>query len=806
MPDCEIRIETQDSGSSATAALEKAWVYRLVGSNIKVFRTNSSGDVVGLKTTGGDSTKPEDYTERYSETIDTELDLYFSRGAKPIPTSVLTSCTNLFTRKRLDSSNTLTTPGSSSATGTPGGTTTVTVSLPLIRIVLPNYYLAINKPAELSIWPLLWEPHGDNYLTLGLNQGGALWSGGNLTVTEFGSANGSSPSDRPAVGTSQVRPFERGLKVEGRIDARAAGGYIQIFDTAGSQITTLRQSSTSTTDLNQIPITVAAVSGTSKLFEATVFFREAVNSFGALQIVVVSDGMTPPIVEAFSCHLAGIQIVLVNDYLANPNGQSQGTIYSEADEEIVLDFLVSPQNNLSAISAQTRARRMLTHQMANRSRNLSATNTTTVLKPEMPLWMAEFQIVGMNKDQFEDLMVRRKNFLPGSPTILQFALSWSLNLSWDGPDSNTSSPRLYQYSQSFNANQTVNINLNYSNQIDGFDASTGRISNAFNTSPTPLNFPVTGRRLPQVIVSGQARRWGHQTTGQSKNTILIECQPIITDSSGDEIIRGGDGLLKLESFAINSTRIDRGVVPSGSGTVVPLSSSPDAELPKFRVRGLNPPSSANAVINALVEDYYNSHNSLSRISLLSLACWQETVRRILAHEAGRQFERRGTSRRRFGGRRYGHEQDMPLFGAPHGYGYGQHDNPPVSDDGAWSFFENIKESVRRIMEDKAGSAYRHISSHIPSPINQRIRAVYQRETVRRYNGGREFNWISSDWKISPSLRQWRDSSDHSKGPNPRLPYPNNTLGTSIVYYTGSGASTTFSWPIAFTASHYGPGT
>jgi hypothetical protein len=257
---------------------------------------------------------------------------------------------------------------------------------------------------------------------------------------------------------------------------------------------------------------------------------------------------------------------------------------------------------------------------------------------------------------------------------------------------------------------------------------------------------------------------------------------------------------------INGTRVDGGLIAVGAGTAAPASSDPDIRLPAFRVRGLNPPSPANAVINALVEEYYNANSTQARVTLLTLACWRETVRRILAHESGHQFEHRGAGRRRFGGRYYGHEQDMPFFGAPHGYGYGQHDNPPVTGDGAWSFYENLKESVRRIMQDKASSAYTHISGHLPSPLNQRIRAVYQREIVRRYNGGREFVWSGGTWRINPSLSQWADSSDHSKGANPRLRYPNRVLGTTVVYYTGSGASTTFTWPINFTAANYGPGT
>jgi len=206
-----------------------------------------------------------------------------------------------------------------------------------------------------------------------------------------------------------------------------------------------------------------------------------------------------------------------------------------------------------------------------------------------------------------------------------------------------------------------------------------------------------------------------------------------------------------------------------------------------------------------VADYFNSNVAVPRVALLPLAVWQETIHFILAHEAGRQFENRGAGRRRFAGTYYGHEQDMPFFGPPHGYGYGQHDNPRVSDDGAWSFLENLRESVRRVMEDKATDAYNHLSGHLPTPPNRRIRAVYRREFVRRYNGGSEFRWNGTDWEINPNLRQWEDAGDHSQGANQRLPYPNRVLGTNVVYFTGTGAATVFPWPIAFTVGDYGPG-
>jgi hypothetical protein len=460
---------------------------------------------------------------------------------------------------------------------------------------------------------------------------------------------------------------------------------------------------------------------------------------------------------------------------------------------------------------------MVGYQFHNRDRllnpaNPAGSNNPMVLKPEMPLWMAELQLIGLSKTQLESLLLRRHNTLSGSPTSLQLRLAWRLNLAWDGPDRGTTSPRRYHYSQDFPAagpdTQTITINLNTtSHQIDNVNAQ-GNVTNALNPAPTAITFPVTGRRLPNVIVSGEARAWGWHAFAPLKDAVIIEWQPKIVDAAGTEIIRGGNGILKVETVEIAGTRIDPGVLPPPiTGRTPRTVGAPDLELPHFRVRGLNPPHPADAVIDVLVADYFNRNSGLPRIALLSLACWQETVRRIMAHEAGFQFEHRGAGRRPDdSGNWFGHEQDMPLFGFPHGYGYGQHDNPPVSDDGAWSFFENIKESVRRIMEDKASGAFATISAHMPTPANQRLRAVYQREVVRRYNGGTEFQWNGSAWEIHPSLSQWANSADHSRGPNPRLLYPNQVLGTGVVYFRGHGAATVFNWPIAFTSADFGPGT
>lgn len=773
-----VEINLVVTQASSTTPLQNAWVYVLDGSSIHLLRTNQDGRVKSLAP-GGDRTMPQDYTQTYTTTVGMTLNLYFSRGAKPIPDSILSGRSTIFWSRTV-----------------PAGTGGVS------QIILPNILMSITRPDELSIWPLLWELPDDTYLTLGINQGRALWTSvigsGDLTVRENGPAHVPGPN-RPAVGTDQVRPQERGLNVAGTIDARATGVRLQILDTSGALIQ-LKQSSTATTGVTEITVTPGTASGNTKPFEAAIYFMNSATAFGPIQILILSDGTTPQIIGAFTCYLAGLQLALVDDHDANLNGQIRGPIKTEQDERMIVDFLDSPQLNRPAISDQTRARRMIAYQMAIHDRALSSANNTLVPKPQMPLWMAELQILGMSQAQLENLMSRRQQFLSNNPTNLQFELQQILTLSWDGPDSGTMSPRQYVYSEDFTVTQTVTINLT-GGHIANVNPQ-GVVANAFTPAPTAMTFPVNNRRLPQCIVSGQTRIWGRQNTGTTLDTTIIEWQPRI-ESGGNEAMRGGDGLLKVESITIAGQRINGGLIPSNAGTSPPPPGDPDLQLPRFRVRGLDPPGPANAFIDNLVEDYYNAHNTANRVTLLTLACWQETIRRIIHHESegDHQFEFRGAGRRSYKEKYYGHEQDMPIFGAPHGYGYGQLDNPSVTHriggDGAWSFFANIRESIHRIMGDKATDAYNHIRAHIPAPVNQTIRAVYQREIVRRYNSGREFQWNNSDWEINPTLTQTVTQRGVSVL-NPRLAYPNNVLGTNINYAPA--------WPIPFTAHDYGPET
>jgi len=801
----EIVMRTQDG--STTSVLNDAWVYWRTGGNIAVLRTDKDGRLYGAtgRTTDWErGTNPWIYPSRFWTALYTEVDLYYSRGAKPIPDARLNEIAGLFHHRTIGFPLFW--------AEVPPICAIVDINLynaiapePAVYVTIPVVKLKFTKPSQLILWPLLWElipdgTHDDGsptaaYYTDGLNQGAPLWGGAGLTVTDAGVA---------AAPAAAVRPKERGLLVEGSIDAGATGVKLQLLDASGA-IIQLRANATATAAVPRVDGALSAASGGMKPFKAVLYLNDASAAFGPVQIQATSDGLTPPITETHAVHLAGFQVGLVNEH---PNGTARGTPPTEADDTIVVDFMASQQPTEAALSAQTRARRMVPYKLETRSRPLSSTVATQVLKPEMPLWMAELEIIGITKDQLHNLLKYRKRQLILNPEFIQFDLDWGLTLSWDGPDARVNHPRRYLYRQEFDDSQRVTIRLDKKDLLQDVNAQ-GKVANAFETAPTAIPFPVAGRRLPQVAVSGVKRAWGRQAGRPTRDTLLIEWQPKITDA-GREILRGGDGRLALTEVKIDSVAIPLGLNFSNAGPVDPPAAHPPMRSPRFRVIGVNPPAAdVRTLADALVEEYYNAHNTEAKVTLLSLACWQDMVRRILLHEAGKHFDTRAKmyQLQEVSTDYYGLETNMPIFGPPHGYGYGQHDNPKVTDDACWSYLENIRGSIKLLMKDKAQAAHDVISAHIPTPEDQRIRAVYQRQIVRSYNGGTEFVWSGGQWKIQPSLARQIQNSAGNWIPNPRLRYPNQVLGTGVQYWTGTGANASdFTWPITFTAANFGPET
>ena len=576
--------------------------------------------------------------------------------------------------------------------------------------------------------------------------------------------------------------------------------------------------------------------GDTRPFTAVLTPADAAASFGPVLVAMVGTGTVPPVVDAFLVNLCGLQVGLVDD----PAADRPGRLVGEADEIVVVDFDRSPQDTLPALSAQTRTRRMVRYPIANERRPL-ALGGPPLLRPRMPLWMGEVALVGVSTDDLSDLLRRRFDRRqpqrgssaaapaggPAGTATLSFR--WRLRLSWDGPDSNSSglSGPVLRPDQRHTYQLTVPVTpvtvsavLAYDTEGRLVDAA-GRIANdpsgqlpdAYQPAPAPVGFPVAGRRAP-VVRTGQRRSWGRHAGAVDCPTVVFEFQPAVTDGAGDEVIRGGDGLLEVDDVRLDGTPVDAGVVVGVGTPAPPPAGAPLLALPTFRITGRNAPvADAEAVVRAVVADHVDRHQADAHIRPLSRACWQETVLKIFRHESGnrfRQFDDRGAGRRSFSRQSttwyFGHEQEMPLFGPPHGYGIGQLDffsSPPrgASDEEVWNWVENVRAAALVVLDEKAVAAWAVISQHVPSPLDRRHRAVFQREVVRRYNGGTEFTWTGTAWAIRPPFR-WRDNADHSRGPHPNLLYPNRVLDTSVVYYRSAagnaneadGANTQFAWP------------
>lgn len=824
-------VKVRDPWTSAEKPLANAWVYWKKDSAITVLRADKDGVLYALDSGKTDKTAPWDYNTSFRPKLGQDVELYFSRGARPVPDGELAANPAAF--RRIKSAKAMT---------------------------LDDFALALAKPRELSVWPLFWElpvdkselhhqnfaPAGSpDYLTAGLLQKAAAWNGNTPAVTENAAAPAAPDSVTVGAGanatTVRIRPRERGLAVEGRIDKGATGVRIKVYS-ASQSLVRLRAGIDPAAQradwVAAAQMGAVSASADTREFKATVFFENAADAFGPVQVFVVSEGLAPPVMDSFLVYLTGVQAALVDDYSANANGSQRGPVLRETDEVNIVDFVVSPQATSNALRNQTRLRRMTRYQFANAQRPLNSAlpqgaNNPLVIKPQMPLWMAELHLVGMNDKKLGEFMSYRYfkekvDFGTGKdppyPATLKLDLSWRMKLYWDGPDENSANFNVsnnqihYSYSHELAASQKVRLffrdggKLTDSKKKDVALEAGGAAPGAFREQPALPQFPVAGRRQPKVVLSGQARHWGRHAAAAPKDAVVIEFQLRIVDNGGVELVAGGNGSLECSVTSIDLLPVDAGLVPDSTGTLaVPPAADPHARLPTFRVAGRNLATAQerDGLVQALVDEYYDAHRTVNSVAMLSQACWRTTAQRIFQHEAGlNQFDSRATHRSVNDANNcyYGNEHDMPIFGWPHGYGMGQIDN--FVDNGAtrgantgevWSFVENLRTAVRIIMEVKAQAAYAYLTGlHALNSGVQRDRAVYQREIVRRYNGGREFRWNGSDWEISPS--QFLQGTA-------RLAYPNQVLGTNVAYsVTQPNGTVTYPWPVAFAQADYGPDT
>ncbi|MGW3895474.1 hypothetical protein ACWD6L_09770 [Micromonospora profundi] len=815
-------LMTERPAAGAVAATsqpaEDTWVYWRTGGAVRRLRAGTDGYLYASAVAG--STEPWDYTEAFKPAAGTVAEVAYSTGARPLPDALLGTA-GLFQQRTV-----------------PPVPSPVDGEREPVAITLPARLLNLVSPEELALWPVLWHVP-DTYATGELPPGAEVW-----TATD--------PVDgTPApAAVAPHRPVERGLRIEGQVDGAATRVRLRLQTAAGVALLLRTGIAVDAPTAAEVTATLAPADGGVRTFTATVFLADAAAAFGPVEVLVVAEGPAVPHVESFTMHLCGLQTALVDD----PTAQDRGPLCGEADELQVVDFLRSPQDTEPLLHAATRVRRMVRYHLRNERRPLVAGGPDR-LRPQMPMWMGEVQFVGVTDAHLRDLLRRRyarsavsdppdPAANPAPPRKLRIDWTWNLRLSWDGPDDNADAvtapmqnPHLgHNYQLALTGNPTVVLHYGATGQftdakgrdlvVDG----QGRVPAAFTPAPTAIPFPVANRRLPVVLVSGQQRPWGRRAGAQDRPALVLEFQPSVTEN-GQEVIRGGDGELGVSAVSFDERSLDPGLIPGTQGVLGPPPQGvPLLALPAFRVCGVNPTPDADIeeLIEEFVQTYYQDNDTLPEVNILSQECWRRTAMLIFTHESGlrggyNQFRESSASTVTYRNHWYGHEKDMPLMGPPHGYGIGQLDNwgprPRVgaNPNEVWNWVENVRTAVRLLFANCGGDAYQLISGHMPNPIDQRTRAVFQRETIRRYNGGREFQWSGTTWEIQPSL-QYRTADDPASGPNRNLRYPNQVLAhagvPAITYYTDAagrpnvadGINTVYNRPAAFTAAHYGPET
>ena len=825
MTACDLEVVIKE-GTTSTA-LTNAWLYWLEGGRLQTLRVDDGAAVLAVAT-DRDVTLPRSYTASFTTTIGASADVFFSRGAKPIPDALVRP--SLLTQRQV-------VLGIAAASRpavarvTPGGAVNALQALPLgrVELALPLVFATLTAPVELSLTLMLFEPlvetptEVDIYYRDGIPQKTAWFGQANAATLELTTI---------AAPAAQFRRRERHLKVAGSIAERVTGAKLALIDAAGNRIA-LKDANGAA--VQEITATLGAAAAGKKPLSAALLPDDAGAAFGPVQLLVTSDGVTPPIVEAFFIHLIGAQVVMVDDTVANADGTRPGPVANEAQDVRVVDYLSSGHREERAVpNAEatlrtqlgnlSRQRRMQLFDIrADRERPLPGNVPVNVIQAEMPMFMAELELVGINRAQLEDLMRRRFMQLAATPNSLALSLRWKFNLEWRGPDNadlDGDAVAIPAFEQATNLEQAVTLALDTNTdplQRKLTSVTLGSVENQPQPVIAPPNFPVAGRRAPRVRLANDddsdlTRAWGRHAAAPVRPSIVIEWQPSVTDA-GVERIRGGDGLIGLTSLTVDGTEVAPGlIVPRPTGVTPPApgpgpappppappipapppANTPPAQAAKFRVRGLNPTAAQmDAIVDALVSDRFNQLTPNATARFLTMAEWQSATRRVVGHETGHRHFNRRVGRNDIGRIAFvrslrvpptaptntlfvylhGKETDMPIFGAPHGYGAPQLD-PPQNVEQVWDVVASLRRGVEIFMEDKAALALTDLGAAFPRPgtaLDQRQKNLFLRAAVRRYNGGREFVFdaTANDWFIRPSV-----SAD-------RRNYPNEVLNTGTL--------------------------
>jgi hypothetical protein len=705
---------------------------------------------------------------------------------------------------------------------------------PMLKIVLPALPVTFDEPVSLQLWPMFAEPFAADYATAGLAQGESLWQDDHLTLRD------GQPATPPG---AQKLPKDLGVGVRGTVKNGAKQVDLYLLDGKGEKLKFRLKPEVNALASDVTTADVKTVDGKGT-FAVRLYVDDPQRFFGLVQLVAVTKQGQPDGWGNVTAMLLGVQLGLCDDHLQSAGGDLPGPPIGPGDEENVIDFTttavrgplptaalnkkskdpaVKAQINAAKSAAKaalrpfTRARRMVCfHIRADRyRRNSRNPSGATELRPEMPLWMAELQLVGFRAEEAKMFIQMRQAELGIDNRAVVIKASFALKLSWRGPDADLPGPARKDGSA---RNPFASVSMTFQGTFRGqrppqpaegtsaaspasppksnFDANAivigiidieddGRLkvsdegASLAEVDPpyAAIPYPVSGRRSPCLWLDQRRRAWGWRTDAAVVPTLVLEWQPpigTVKRSAFAEIVLGGDGSIELSQLSFADRSVGRSNTAPAASPVA--SSAPLLALSTFRVKGDNPAqaSAVNDIVDAAVEEVVAANSSAGPVQMLSADVWKRLARQLMFHESGGQHFSIGVAAAVFRERTpyqcHGIQLGMPKFGAPAGYGLGQHD-PPTSLQDMWSFYEHIRGGIEKLIVGAyGGGAYTYLSSLNALDTGSSLdKAILLREAVRRYNGGREFVYEQNRWKMKPSV------------PTDRRPYVNSVLGTTVHY-------------------------
>lgn len=832
--------------------LTNAWLYLKQGDTGTRLRSDADGLLLKTISTDPD---PEiaSFVEPFVVEAPSTLVLGWSRNGLPLPSAVLNLVAAAFTEVKLElkPENLAPLPSAPIASHE----TNTIQAVPMLKVVLPALPVVFEEPATLQLWPMFAEPFAADYATDGLAQGASLWNGDHLTVRDGHTAT-------PA--SAQKIPKDLGVGIRGIVKNGAKQVDLYLLDAKGERLKFRLKPDANAPAADVTTVDVKTLDGKSS-FALRLFVDDPKRFFGLVQLVAVTKQGQPDGWGNVTSMLLGVQLGLCDDHLQSDKGDVPGPPVGPGDEMNVIDFTpmtavegplpaktkppqpkLPKKSTIPAIQAQidaaqsaaratlaphTRARRMVCFPIRADRKRPSATDPSgpAELRPEMPLWMAELQLVGFKREEGQAFLQMRQSEFGVDGRAVAIQASFALTLSWRGPDDDlpsmkdgklrnkyshvsqtfkgtfrgkkvaqqgsetagtptASSPKV-KYDPNAVVLGTIDIEDDGNLKVSSNGASTVEVDPPFAAAP----YPLPERRVPALWLDQRLRSWNWTTDGPAVPTLVLEWQPPIVEVKRNdftEIMLGGDGKLEVEQLTFAGKAVAR---PSADPT--PPSSAPSGSLlalPTFRVKGDSPAKEeVEKLVDTAVENLRATHPNDGPVQMLSEKVWKKLAHRLVLHEsAGEHFSPRAGRAaycRPVPFQCHGIQSGMPKFGAPAGYGLAQHD-PPRSVQDMWNFYEHIRLGIEELIVTHYGKeAYKYLTDLNPSlsSSNRLDKAIFLREMVRGYNGGREFVYEQGQWIMRP----WTWLREKGKPPRKvplgadSRPYANNVLETSVRYTT-----------------------